>query len=337
MKDPADDPHEYVMRLALAHVASSIVHALGTLSIVDHIASGLRTPAELARVTRTHEPSLLRLLRAGAALHLLAEDDEVRFTLTPFGEALRSDAPRHAAAVTLAMGKPGLWNAFGDLTRSIVTGEPALERTGGTKPFSDRVAEGTNAPTAQTMIAFYGDEPAAIVDAYDFASFGVVADIGGSTGNLLATILARHPAMRGILYDLPYTASAARELLARREVAERCEVISGSFFDSVPHGADVYILSHVIHDWPEERCERILANVREAMSTAGRLLVIEPLITPGHESDTTKLLDVIALAVTGGRHRTPDEHRALLMRTGFRVTRVIATTLGVSIIEAESR
>lgn len=335
MTSPADDPHEYVMRLALAHVASGIVHALATLGIADHVASGLRTPSELARVTRTHEPSLLRLLRAASALHLLTEADEMRFALTPFGEALRSDAPRHAAAVTLAMGRPGLWNAFSDLTRSVVTGEAVLERAGGAKPFSDRVADGATAPTAQTMIAFYGDEPAAIIDAYDFAPFAVVADIGGSSGNLLSTILARHPSMHGILFDLPYTAAAARELLAQRAVADRCEVISGSFFESVPSGADAYVLSHVIHDWPQEHCEQILANVRKAISPAGRLLVVEPLITPGHESDTTKLLDVIALAITGGRHRTLDEHRALLMRAGFRVTRVIATPQGVSIIEAE--
>jgi cyclopropane fatty-acyl-phospholipid synthase-like methyltransferase len=162
----------------------------------------------------------------------------------------------------------------------------------------------------------------------------VLADIGGSTGNLLTTILDRYAAMRGILFDLPYAENAARAMIERRGLADRCEVRSGSFFDSVPAGADAYLLSHVLHDWAEEQCETILRNVRRAIPHGGRLLVIEPLLTSGSDSDVAKFLDVIALTITGGRHRTLEEHRQLLGRNGFRMTRAIACT-GVSIIESE--
>jgi hypothetical protein len=329
------DPHEYVMQLALGHVAARTVHALAHFRIADHLASGARTAADLARLTQAHQASLLRLLRAAAALRLVAEDEELRFVLTPLGEALRAEAPRHAASAALAMGAPDVWRALGELTRSIETGEPLPERLGGAKPFASTApAQGSRA--AQTMIAFYGDEPAAVVEAYDFSPFRLVADIGGSSGNLLSTILRRHHALLGILYDLPYTAAAAREMLEERGVADRCRVISGSFFDSVPAGADAYILSHVIHDWPEEKCELILRNVRRAIPSGRRLLVVEPLVTSGSESDEAKFLDVIALAITGGRHRTLEDFRALLGRTGFRLTRVIATAAEVTILESES-
>jgi hypothetical protein len=322
------------MRLALGHVAARTVHALAHFRIADHLAAGIRTAAELARVTGTHEASLLRLLRAAAVLSLVTEEEELGFALTPYGEALRADAPRHAASATLAMGEAVMWRALGEFVQSIETGEPLLERIGGGKPFSD-VSPASSTRTTEAMIAFYGDEPAAIADAYDFSTARLLADVGGSSGNLLTTILGRNPALRGILYDLPYTAAEARRMLERRGVAERCAVVSGSFFDSVPGGADVYVLSHVLHDWPEEKCEMILRNVRRVIPSGARLLVIEPILTAGSDSDIAKFLDVIALAITGGKHRTLDEHRELLQRTGFRLTRVVATAAAVSIIESQ--
>jgi hypothetical protein len=324
--------HAAVMRLALGHVASRMVHTFVRFRLADHLAAGLHTPADLARVTRTHEPSLLRLLRGVSALGLVCEDANHGFALTPLGDALRSDAPRHAASAVLAMGGSSIWGAFHDLARSIETGEPVFEHVAGGWPTS--AADPSSARTAETQMAFYGDEPAAIAGTYDFSAVRVLADIGGSSGNLLTTILGRHTALRGILFDLPYVANAAGMMLERRGVADRCEVVSGSFFDAVPAGADAYILSHVLHDWPETQCEAILGNVRRAIPAGGRLLVIEPLLTPGSDSDVAKFLDVIALAITGGRHRTLDEHRELLGRGGFRMTRAIPCT-GVSILESE--
>jgi len=322
------------MRLALGHVASGVVQVLARFRIADHLAAGLRTPAELARVTGTNEAALLRLLRAACALRLVSEDDNLGFSLTPYGKALHSDAPHQAASVALAFGSPGLWAAFGDLGRSVESGEPVLARAGGAPPFSDPTPASAER-TAKTMMAFYGDEPVTIADTYDFSAVRLLADIGGSSGNLITTILSRNAAMRGILFDLPIVADAARAMLERHGLADRCAVVSGSFFKSVPAGADLYLLSHVLHDWPEEQCDTILRNVRRAIPAGGRLLVIEPFLTSGSDSDVAKFLDVIALAITGGRHRTLEEHRQLLGRNAFRMTRTIDTAAAVSIIESE--
>lgn len=325
------DPHEYVMRLALGHVAARAVYALAYFRIVDHLAAGACSAGELARLTGADESSLLRLLRAAAALLLVNEEAESSFTLTPYGEALRSDASRHAASATLAIGHSGVWRAIGELPRALEMGQPLPAALGGAKPFAD-APSGETSLTADAMIAFYGDEPDAVAAAYDFSGIRLLADLGGSSGNLLTTILSRNPEMQGILFDLPYTAGSARRRIERQGLTDRCRVISGSFFESIPPGADAYILSHVLHDWPPEKCETILHNVRTAARGA-RLLIVEPILTSGPESNEAKLLDIMAMTVTGGRHRTAKEFQALLAHCGFRVTRIVPTPALVSIIE----
>jgi hypothetical protein len=321
------------MRLALGHVESRAVYAFVHFRIADQLAEGTRSATELAGMTQTHERSLLRLLRASAALGLVSEETDCRFSLTPVGAALRTDAPGHASSAASALGSPPMWQAFGQLLHSVQTGEPVFAKVG-QSVFSDASAEMTRR-TSETMTAFYGAEPAVIAEAYDFSGVKTLVDVGGNSGNLLTVILRAYPALRGIVYDLPHVVPEARRTIETRSLGERCEVIGGSFFDNVPNGADVYMLSHVINDWPEEQCLAILRNIRRAISTDGRLLVIEQMITAGSESDQTRLLDLVSLTTTGGMHRTPREHGELLARTGFRLVRLIPTQQPVSIIEGQ--
>jgi hypothetical protein len=328
----AMDPHDYVMRLGLGHVAARAVFAMIQLRIPDHLAGRPRSAAELATLTGAHAPSLLRLLRASTALDLCTEDTELRFSLTSAGEALRTDAPRHAASAIRQIGSAPMWKAFGEFIHSVTTGEPALERAGGAPIFSNLSPEQA-ARLSEAMLAYYGDEPAAVSAAYDFSGVGTLVDIGGSTGNLLTTLLRATPGMRGIVYDLPAVAREAERLISARGVADRCAFIGGSFFESVPAGGDAYLLSHVINDWPEDKCLVILQHVRRVFPRHGRLLIVEQLITQGRDSDRAKLLDLISLTVSGGMHRTRDEHGALLAAAGFQLTRVLPTHAQVSIIE----
>lgn len=313
------------MRLALGHVAARAVYALAHYRIPDHLPASV---ANLAKATGTHEASLLRLLRAGTALGLMTEEHDGRFALTDAGAALRSDAARHAANAATAMGGAPMWQAFGEFLHSVETGQPSF-----TAPLFGQMNAEAAAGVSKTMLAFYGTEPPAVVEAYDFSEIRTLVDIGGSTGNLLTTILAANPEMRGIVFDLPAVEAGAKRFFAERGLAARCEFIGGSFFESIPSGADAYVLSHVINDWPEEKCLAILRNVRKAAPPHARLLVIEQVITSGHESDQAKFLDLISLTISGGRHRTAEEHAALMERTGFRLTRVVETRKPVSILE----
>jgi hypothetical protein len=331
---PADLPsaadHQAVMQLALGGVASRAVHALVHLRVADHLQLGARNAADLARLTQTDERSLLRLLRASAALGLCTEETERCFCLTGAGAALRSDAPRHAASAIAALGSPAMWCALGGFLESMKTGQPVF-----TAPLFGEMSVKEASRTSETMLAFYGDEPEAVVAAYDFSGVRSVADIGGSSANLLTTILRANRALRGIVFDLPPVAPHAQRTIELHGVADRCQFIAGSFFEAVPVGADAYILSHVINDWPREKCLSILRNIRRAIPANGRLLVIEQLVTTSSDSDQAKFLDLISLAISGGTHRTREEHAQLLGNGGFRLTREIATREPVSILESE--
>jgi hypothetical protein len=118
---------------------------------------------------------------------------------------------------------------------------------------------------SETMVGFHGSEPAAVAAAYDFSQFEAIIDVGGATGNLLATILGRHPEPRGVLFDLPHVVRDAPALIEARGLVDRITIEAGTFFESVPYGTGAYLLSHIIHDWSEAQCLTILGNCRRAM------------------------------------------------------------------------
>ena len=184
------------------------------------------------------------------------------------------------------------------------------------------------------MIGFHGREPAAVAEAYDFAGVNVLVDVGGGTGNMIATVLARHPDMRGVLFDLPRVEQEARNLIQARDLKERITIQTGSFFDTVPAGGDAYLLSHIIHDWSEAQCGTILSNCRKAMKPDGRLLIVEMVLPSGDAPHPGKMLDMIMLAIPGGRSGPRTEYRELLSKAGFRLTRVVPTASAVSVVEA---
>jgi len=180
----------------------------------------------------------------------------------------------------------------------------------------------------------HGAEPPTVAEAYDFAKFGTVADIGGASGNLLAAVLTRHAKPRGLLFDLPHVVRDAPALLKARGVADRVRIESGSFFETVPAGADAYVLSHVIHDWSEEQCLTILGHVRKVVPKDGRLLIVEMVLPPGDEFHPGKILDITMLVMPGGQERTPEEYAELLGKARFRMERVVPTASAVGIVEA---
>ena len=117
-------------------------------------------------------------------------------------------------------------------------------------------------------------------------------------------------------------------------MADRVSFTPGNFFESVPAGCDLYMLSHIIHDWSEAQCLTILGNCHRAMSPTSRLLIIEMVLSEGNAFHPGKMLDITMLALTPGQERTEPEYRALLEKANFRLTRVIPTHSAVSIVEA---
>jgi hypothetical protein len=305
------------------------------LGIADELADGPKDAAALAPRLHLHAPSLHRFMRTLASLGILSEGVGQTFKLTAVGQALRAGAPGHARSSLITLGSPAFAQAFEHLEHALATGETGFVKAMG-KPIFDYLGEHPDQAQlfSETMIGFHGAEPPAVAAAYDFSGLGTIVDVGGATGNLLATILKAHKGPRGILYDLPHVVPDARHLLAERGVADRVEIVPGDFFKSVPAGGDAYIMSHIIHDWSEEQCLQILGHCRKAMSQRGRLLLVEMVLPPGDTPHPGKILDMIMLVVPGGRERTEPEYGQLLAKAGFKLERVVPTASPVSIVEA---
>src|SRR6478672_4099971 len=328
-------PHAQLVQMATAHWMSHVLYVAAKLGLADHLAKGRTSVDDLAAATKTHPISLGRFLRTLGHLGLVTEDGASRFTLTPLGEALKTGAPGAARSAILTLASPWITSGWERLLESVQTGRPGLEQALG-MPIFDWLAQHPEEASlfSETMVSFHGAEPTAVAAAYDFSRMPTIVDVGGATGNLLATILDRYPGSRGILYDLPHVVRDAPKLIQGRGLADRVTIVPGSFFDGVPSGGDAYLLSHVIHDWTEAQCLTILGHCRRAMSPAGRILIIEMVLPSGNAPHPGKMLDMMMLVGPGGQERTEPEYRTLLSKAGLRLTKVVPTDSAVSIVEA---
>lgn len=329
-------PNVQIAQMVGGHIVTRAMYAFAELGLADLLRDGPRAASDIAPVVGADGASLYRLMRTMAGLGFVAEDPDHRFTLTPLGDALRSDAPGHARSMVRLIAGPFGWRVLGEFLHSVTTGEAGSERALG-MPIFEYLASAPQEATwfNEMMIAFHGGEPPAVAAAYDFSGVDTLVDIGGGTGNLLTTILQANPRMRGVLHDMSHVAEQARDLIASRGLADRCTVSEGDFFEALPEGGDAYMLSHIIHDWDEASCIKILTNCRNAMKPGGRLLVVEMVIPPGNDFHPGKISDMIMLAFTpGGCERTAAEYAALFAKAGFKLTRVVPTASPVSVVEA---
>ncbi|WP_437733798.1 methyltransferase [Sorangium sp. So ce1335] len=336
MLDPSMPPPARLFQMINASFITQSVVTVAKLGIADRLKDGPLPVEALAESTGAHAPSLYRVLRALASLGVFSETEQGSFGLTPVGDCLRSDAPGSLRAYALMTGDAWCQHCVIDLSRCVETGTPATTRLYGL----DNIFQHFDAEPAaaanfnEAMSSFARQIHSAAVAAYDFSGVRRLVDVGGGHGALLASILSRHPEMRGVLFDLPRVVRDALAGLERAGVAERCEVAGGDFFRAVPEGADAYILSAIVHDWSDDDALVLLRNVRRAIADDGRLLLVESVIMPGDAPDFGKLLDLAMMLVGGGRERTEAEFRALLAAAGFRLTRVLPTASANAVIEA---
>ncbi|GLZ42017.1 methyltransferase [Actinokineospora sp. NBRC 105648] len=326
----AEAPHERMLRLHLmgGPWISQSIHVAAALGIADHLADAPVGIAELARATGAHEGALYRFCRALAGLGVLAAHPDRAFGLTDLGRTLRTDEPRTLRwGVMLHGGET--FRAWGDVLHTVRTGEPAFDHVFG-EPFFEYLATHPEYNEIFNRTMGVTDRPPEVLAEFDFSDARVVADIGGGIGTLIAQVLVEHPHLSGVLQDLPAGVEEAPAHLAGAGVADRCEVIGASFFDSVPQGADVYVVSRVLHNWDDDRAVELLTAVRKAMAPGGRVLVVDHLLPDESGFHPAMLADLHMLVVLGGQDRTERELHGLLERSGLRAVRSWDGPVGTS-------
>jgi hypothetical protein len=301
-------PDTRIWNLVRGALGARALGLVSDLRVADMLTAGPRHVEEIADAVGADADTLRRLLRALASDGVFAEEESGTFRNTDASELLRTGWGDFAHLFG------GDWHRVaGELVATAA--EPAFVRTFGTA-FWTWLARHPEERAVFDRAMVHGNEGRAeLLAALTWRGDETVVDVGGGNGSLLVELLRRHPRMRGIVFDLPETTRDEAKL------GDRIRFEAGSFFDRVPPG-DVYVLSTVLHDWDDERAAAILRTIRASASAETRLLILDNVVPSGNEPHGAKWLDLLMLALSGGRERDETEWRALLAESGFEPIRI---------------
>jgi hypothetical protein len=324
-----------LMEMSLAPWAFQALHVGARLGVADQLADGPRHAIEIAPAVGADPDALHRLMRALASRGVLKQRRDGRFGLTAVGQALRADTQGSLRDVVLYVGDPKRWHEWSQLSYSVRTGEPASEMLYGMPMFDYLQTDPEYAALFNdAMTAMSGLSSELSLQDYDFTGVRLVVDVGGGHGKVLSAILRHAPDARGVLFDLPSVACEAGATFIEAGVADRVTVQGGSFLESVPPGADLYVMKHIIHDWDDETSLTILRNIRTGIARDGTLLLLEMVLPERASSHLGHVIDLEMLLMLNGQERTRSQYAKLLSHSGFELTRVIPTASPFAIVEA---
>jgi hypothetical protein len=315
------------LELGTAGWVSHALAAFCELGVAGALQAKAQTARELAAAGYGHEASLERLLRSLCAYGVVRCDRSRRYTLGRVGRAL-TGADSVAAMIRYA-NAPWHTAAHGRLAGTVREGRSGFSIAHGEPLFSylqrDREAGALFDEAMHAMSTVYAPAFAA---AYDFSHCKTILDVGGGDGTLVEAVRARYPNLRTMVFEAPQ--------VVQRVAADRpdIEFVAGDMLADALPAADVYVLSHVLHDWDDENAAKVLANVRAAMPDDARVLIYELLVQPpSNVWSQDRVSDLEMMAMLGGRERGIDEFAALAAAAGLRVARVIAARTSEAVIE----
>ncbi|MEU8890459.1 methyltransferase [Streptomyces sp. NPDC048442] len=332
----------HVVKLLFGSMVCQTVRAATRLRVFEVFGEKERSATEVAAETGAHEQATYRLLRALASLGLLEERAVGTFRATPAGTLLDSGRADSLVDMVGMFTEPEMQRGWALLDDGVRTGATTFDTVFGKGFFAhlkDRPELSARFNAAMSQAS--AETAAALPHAYDFGRFHHVADIGGGDGTLLTAVLQEYPELTGVLNDTEEGLAQAPERLRRLGLTERCSLVTGDFFQSVPEGADLYLIKSILHDWNDEQCATILGHCRAVLPPEGRVLIVEPVLPELVDPDNprlTYLTDLNMLVNVGGRERTRADFEEVCGRAGLSVVSV--TPLGAphefSLIEAEA-
>ena len=324
-----------VQDLMTARWVADMIGVAAELELADFINAGAKTAEEIAKAKGLHPTSLYRLLRGLASYGIFAEQEDGTFAQTPRSDALRKDLPHSVWGMAQLTTRPWAVRTWMELGHSIREGTPAFDHVNGMQFFEYFNKHPNELELfAEAMRSFSVATGTAVAETYDFSGIRTLADIGGSQGFILSLVLQKYPEMRGILFDLPAVVKGAPSFIKSYGLESRIDVRSGNFFESIPRGADAYLLKHTLHNWSDADCLRILKNIYAVAELSTKLLIVDAVISARNEHDFAKILDIQMLVHLRGKERTQAEWKELLHAAGFQLTRVVPTSPFAHVMEA---
>jgi ubiquinone/menaquinone biosynthesis C-methylase UbiE len=337
--DKTADANPALLHKKMLQLLSSlwVTRAVGTfarLGLADVMEGGVEDHAAIAAARGLVPDRVYRLLRALSTIGIVTEPARGRFALTALGRLLSSHAPNNTRTTAIFLNDyfADMWSHLDDA----LTGErTAFEALKGA-PFFSWLGEHPDEARRfnRMMLEVHGPETPAIVAAYDFSQLDHIVDVGGGNGSLLSAVLAAHPDRRATLFDMAEAVAAAKR--GEGGPLPGVSFVTGDVFTTpAPTGGDVYLIRHLMHDYDDADCVRILGNVRRAMKPSARVLVLEAPLPSDDSPGPGRWLDLQVMVLCGGRERTVEEYAALFDKAGLRLSRTIPTTHpAMTVIEA---
>lgn len=319
--------------------ASHAVYVVSSLDVAEHLRHGPLAVEELARRCGAQPVPLGQVMRALAGFGVFHRDAVGRYAINSAARPLLHDSPFCIRSYAAVWGDQ-LAPAAGRMLAQVRDGDTGFSHAHGRAIWDHYRADPAAADTFDTFMSDATDlHVKSIMAAYPFARHRRVVDVGAGRGSLLTAVLLAAPHLRGVWYDRPEVLPAAREAIETAELSPRCELQSGNFLETVPGGADLYLIKHVLHDWADEPAGRIVGNIAAAMGPESRLLIIEAVLDERDGIDgLAKLRDLEQMFWTGGRVRSRKEFARLLDPVGLEIDSVTRTPIvDVCLIRARRR
>lgn len=311
MHESMENPRMRLAVMSRLYVVSRSLHAVAKLGVANHLSSGPKPINDIAQATGCKPEFLDRILKFLSSYEFFHYNNGL-YSLTEISHLLCDDDPFSMRDV-LGLVDDSWWEAFSKLDVSLKSGVPAFEIQHGDNFFnflSKNPKKQENFDKGMAKFSSYDE--AAISNAFNFSIFSTLIDMGGGRGGLIKVITNQYPNLKGILFDTP---SVIRQL-NQNQFTKKITLYEGDFFETIPQ-ADAYIFKGVLHDFNDEKMEKILKNCRQQIPEDATLFIAEQVMPEDDKPHPNKTMDIVMMVLLGGRQRTLSEWKKSIESTGF--------------------
>jgi hypothetical protein len=334
----AEDDARGTMLTMIFHtrVLAQILKCAAEFSLADHLSAASRSPESVAAAVGLDARATRRLLRYCSAIGLTEAEDDGSYRATPLLAALKSDDPLSLRAFALAQNGPGQWAVLGRLDDAFRTGLPQAEAALGCSLYEyySRVEHVDEAKAYRRGLAGLNTTiEKDFANLIDTRTIRFALDVGGSVGSMVLALMQANPDLQGAVLDLPAVAEAASAEARSRGLADRFRFIAGDFFEHVP-ASDLYVLKHVLGNWPDDACLKLLRNCQASARSGSRLVIVDNVVNDAEPSQWSLDVDIMTLVAIGGELRCLHDYQRLLEGAGFEFRKLHSLSMLASMIEA---